>query len=68
MLTHIVSFKYKASTTEESRADHRARLRSLSSVDGVISLAVGADVIHAPDAVLPEWAQAGHEGMREPGV
>jgi hypothetical protein len=31
-------------------------------------LFVGADVIHAPDAALPEWAQAGHEGTRGPGV
>jgi hypothetical protein len=31
-------------------------------------LFVGADVIHAPDAVLPEWAQAGHESTRGPGV
>jgi hypothetical protein len=31
-------------------------------------LFVGADVIHAADAALPEWAQAGHEGSRGPGV
>jgi hypothetical protein len=31
-------------------------------------LFVGADVIHAPDAALPEWARAGHEGSRGPGV
>lgn len=31
-------------------------------------LFVGADVIHAPDAALPEWARAGHEGSRGPEV
>jgi len=31
-------------------------------------LFVGADVIHAPDSALPDWAKAGHEGMRGPGV
>ena len=31
-------------------------------------LIVGASVIHAPDAALPEWAQAGHEGSRVPEV
>jgi hypothetical protein len=31
-------------------------------------LFVGADVIHAPDTALPEWARAGHEGSRGPEV
>ena len=31
-------------------------------------LFVGADVIQAPDTALPEWARAGHEGSRGPGV
>jgi hypothetical protein len=31
-------------------------------------LFVGADVIHAPNAALPEWARAGHEGTRGPSV
>jgi hypothetical protein len=31
-------------------------------------MVVGADVIHAPDTALPEWAQAGHEGTRGPDV
>ncbi|MDI2077404.1 hypothetical protein [Bradyrhizobium sp. Mp27] len=31
-------------------------------------LIVGASVIHAPDAALPGWAQAGHEGSRGPEV
>ena len=29
-------------------------------------LIVGADVVHAPDAALPEWARLGHENSRRP--
>jgi hypothetical protein len=29
-------------------------------------LIVGADVVHAPDAALPEWARAGQEQLRAP--
>jgi hypothetical protein len=31
-------------------------------------LIVGADVIHAPNAALPEWARIGNEGLRGPGT
>ena len=47
MLTHIVSFKYKADVPDEVRQDHRQRLASLRSVTGVVDLKVGADVIHS---------------------
>ncbi len=47
MLTHIVCFKYKPATPEEARADHRDRLRSLSTLDGVVSLTVGADIVRS---------------------
>jgi hypothetical protein len=30
-------------------------------------LFVGADVLHAPNAALPEWARTGKEGLRGPG-
>ena len=47
MLTHIVCWKYKPETTDAARADHRARLAALTSViDDVISLDVGADMLH----------------------
>ena len=47
MLTHIVCFKYKADTPEAVRADHRERLRGLKSLEGVVSLAVGSDVVRS---------------------
>jgi len=31
-------------------------------------LIVGAAVIHAPNAALPEWARIGNEGLRRPDV
>ena len=48
MLLHLVSFKYKAETDEAARAQHRARLAGLKDLDGVITLMVGADVVHSP--------------------
>ena len=48
MLTHMVSFKYKADTSESAREDHRARLAGLRSLPGVVDLKVGADVVGSP--------------------
>ena len=48
MLIHIVCFKYKAGFDAIARADHRARLRALASIDGVIDLKVGDDVVGSP--------------------
>jgi len=48
MLTHIVSFKYKADITDAQRTDHRLRLKGLSTVPGVLDLRVGADVVGSP--------------------
>ena len=48
MLTHIVSFKYKADVPEETRQDHRRRLAGLASLNGVLDLKVGADVVRSP--------------------
>jgi len=47
MLTHIVSFKYKADVPEETRQDHRQRLAGLRSLAGVVDLRVGADVVRS---------------------
>ena len=47
MLTHVVCFKYKADIPESSREDHRSRLRGLKGIDGVVTLTVGADVVHS---------------------
>jgi hypothetical protein len=48
MLTHIVSFKYKADVTEAQRAEHRTRLKDPASLQGVVELKVGADVVRSP--------------------
>jgi hypothetical protein len=42
-----VCFKYKAGTDDAARAQHRARLAGLASLDGVSDLKVGADVVHS---------------------
>lgn len=48
MLTHIVCFRYKADTSEETRAEHRNRLAGLRTLAGVRDLKVGADVVRSP--------------------
>ena len=48
MLTHIVCFKYKQDIPQPTREDHRARLRGLQTIDGVLRLTVGADVVRSP--------------------
>ncbi|MEQ1727656.1 MAG: Dabb family protein [Vicinamibacterales bacterium] len=47
MLTHIVCFKYKAEVSDETRQQHRSRLAGLRSLQGVVNLQVGADVVHS---------------------
>ncbi len=47
MLTHIVCFKYKGDIPEQARADHRERLRGLRTIDGVVSLTVGVDIVRS---------------------
>jgi hypothetical protein len=47
MLTHIVCFRYRKDVDEEARRDHRDRLAALRSLDGVLDLKVGADVVRA---------------------
>jgi len=48
MLLHLVCFKYKADVDPATRAQHRARLEALRSLDGVIELKVGEDVVRSP--------------------
>jgi Stress responsive A/B Barrel Domain len=49
MLTHIVIWKYRSDASQEERAEHEARLRSLSSVvSGIESFSVGFDTLHLP--------------------
>ena len=48
MLLHLVSFKYKADVDQAARAQHRQRLAALHTLDGVIDLKVGEDVVRSP--------------------
>jgi Stress responsive A/B Barrel Domain len=47
MLLHLVCFKYKASTDPATRAQHRERLGGLRTLDGVVDLKVGEDVVRS---------------------
>jgi hypothetical protein len=47
MLTHIVVWKYKKETSEETREEHRRRLKALPEViPNIESFQVGADMLH----------------------
>ena len=48
MLLHLVCFKYRADVDPATRAQHRARLAELRSLDGVVELRVGEDVVRSP--------------------
>jgi hypothetical protein len=48
MLLHLVCFKYRNDTDEAARVDHRARLAALRTLDGVLDLKVGADIVRSP--------------------
>jgi len=48
MVLHLVCFKYKADVDAHVRAQHRARLAALKTLDGVVDLKVGADVVRSP--------------------
>lgn len=49
MLNHVVVWKYRADTSLATRAEHVARLRSLSSVvSGIESFSAGFDTLHLP--------------------
>ena len=47
MLLHLVCFKYKPEVDESARAQHRASLAALRTLDGVIDLKVGADEVRS---------------------
>lgn len=48
MILHLVCFKYKPDVDQAVRDAHRDRLRSLQTLDGVIDLKVGADIVRSP--------------------
>ena len=47
-IAHLVSFKYKSGTTAAQQADHRAKLKSLANLEGIVDFKVGADVVRSP--------------------
>lgn len=47
MIVHAVSFKYKPETTAAERADHRAKLKALADIDGIVDFKVGEDVVRS---------------------
>jgi stress responsive alpha/beta barrel protein len=48
MLLHLVCFKYRAEVDVSARVQHRARLAGLRTLDGVVDLKVGEDVVRSP--------------------
>ena len=48
MILHLVSFKYKAEATPAQRADHRAQLKSIANIDGILDFKVGEDIVRSP--------------------
>jgi hypothetical protein len=46
-IVHVVSFKYKSDTTAAQQADHRAKLKALADIDGVVDFKVGGDVVRS---------------------
>ena len=48
MLVHLVSFKYRTDAEQAARAQHRQRLAALHTLDGVIDLKVGEDIVRSP--------------------
>ena len=49
MLTHIVVWKYRSDTSQDTRDEHLEQLRSLHSVvPGIESFSVGVDTLHSP--------------------
>ena len=47
MILHLVCFKYKPTTDAAARDEHRARLLTLKSLDGVVDFKVGQDIVRA---------------------
>jgi hypothetical protein len=48
VILHLVCFKYKANVDSAAREQHREQLRSLQTLDGVVDLKVGEDVVGSP--------------------
>jgi len=47
MLLHLVCFKYKPDVDSAARTQHRERLATLGTLDGITELKVGEDVVRS---------------------
>jgi len=47
MLLHLVCFKYKPDVDQATRARHREQLAGLKTLDGIVDLKVGEDIVRA---------------------
>ena len=47
MILHLVCFKYRPDVDAATRAEHRQRLGALRTLDGLLDLKVGEDVVHS---------------------
>ena len=48
MVVHIVSFKYKADASAASRTEHRAKLKGIADIEGILDFKVGEDFVRSP--------------------
>jgi hypothetical protein len=48
VVVHLVSFKYRQDVDEAARQDHRARLKALADIEGILDFKVGADFVRSP--------------------
>jgi hypothetical protein len=48
VVVHLVSFKYRQDVDEAARQDHRARLKALADIDGILDFKVGGDFVRSP--------------------
>lgn len=47
MIVHVVCFKYRGDVADAAREEHRRKLGSLSSLESLIELKVGADIVRS---------------------
>ncbi len=48
MVVHLVSFKYRKDVDDAARQNHRARLKALADIDGIVDFKVGEDFVRSP--------------------
>jgi len=48
VVVHLVSFKYRKDVDDAARQNHRARLKALADIDGIVDFKVGEDFVRSP--------------------